>query len=269
MANVSSVAVAPMPDPVSILIPCCGMVDYTKLCVPSILRYSRPPYELIFIDIGSLDGTADYLAGLHAGLEGRVRVEVLRTPTDLGIKDVCKEALSRAKGDFICLLNNDTIVTPGWLDAMTALAKGSEATGMVGPMSNYAAPPQFVEAVPYRVGPRKATANPLSAVEPLVDVSAVEKYAREFTQEHKGKWVQSERLGGFCLLIKAEVIKRIAPDLDKWTDLSLFDSDILSAKARQVGYNMAVCRDLFIHHFGTRTFAHTAPKVEEALAGSR
>jgi hypothetical protein len=37
---------------------------------------------------------------------------------------------------------------------------------------------------------------------------------------------------------------------------SLFDSDILSAKAQQAGFSLAVCRDLFVHHFGTRTFAH-------------
>ena len=59
-------------------------------------------------------------------------------------------------------------------------------------------------------------------------------------------------------MLKREVITRIGPDLDKWTDLGLFDTDILSAKARQAGYALAVCRDLFIHHFGTRTFAHGA-----------
>jgi hypothetical protein len=59
-------------------------------------------------------------------------------------------------------------------------------------------PAQLVEAVPYRVGPRKATANPLSALEPLVDASAVQNYALEFTQENKGKWLQTDRLGAFA-----------------------------------------------------------------------
>jgi hypothetical protein len=58
---------------VSIVMPCCGMIEYTKLCVPSVLRFSRAPFELIFLDIGSLDGTAEYLAGLCDGLRGRVR----------------------------------------------------------------------------------------------------------------------------------------------------------------------------------------------------
>jgi hypothetical protein len=30
-------------------------------------------------------------------------------------------------------------------------------------------------------------------------------------------------------------------------------------KARPAGYTLAVCRDLFVLHFGTRTFAHSAP----------
>jgi hypothetical protein len=46
----------------SVLIPCCGQLEYTKLCVPSLLKHSRQPFELVFLDIGSLDGTAEYLA---------------------------------------------------------------------------------------------------------------------------------------------------------------------------------------------------------------
>jgi hypothetical protein len=65
-----------------------------------------------------------------------------------------------------------------------------------------------------------------------------------------------ERLGGFCVLLKRQVLDKIGMvSLEKWTDLSLFDTDILSTKARQAGFTLAVCRDLFIHHFGTRTFS--------------
>ena len=77
--------------------------------------------------------------------------------------------------------------------------------------------------------------------------------------------METERLGGFCLLMKREVLRRINNQggLEKWTDLGLFDTDILGAKAREAGYTLAVCRDLFIHHFGTRTFAHGAPSTDE------
>src|SRR5206468_2057927 len=75
----------------SILIPCCGQLEYTKLCVPSLLRHTRNrPYELIFLDIGSLDGTAEYLAGIATAL-GDVRVEIVHTPTDLGIAQAVQD----------------------------------------------------------------------------------------------------------------------------------------------------------------------------------
>ena len=61
--NGATVTLPPPPDKkvsvlsglVSIIVPCAGMLEYTKLCVPSVLRFSREPFELIFIDIGSLD----------------------------------------------------------------------------------------------------------------------------------------------------------------------------------------------------------------------
>ena len=98
MANTTEVAAAATPSLVSILVPCCGMIEYTKLCVPTILRYSRPPFELIFLDIGSLDGTAEYLAGVKTA--SSIRIEVVRTPADLGIADACKEAIREARGDY-------------------------------------------------------------------------------------------------------------------------------------------------------------------------
>jgi GT2 family glycosyltransferase len=98
----------------------------------------------------------------------------------------------------------------------------------------------------------------------------VHHYAREFGDKHKGKWVPADRLCGFCLLVKRVVLEKIGPELEPWSDLGLFDTDILSAKARQAGYKLGVCRDLYIHHFGTRTFTHTAPVLaEEARKAQR
>jgi GT2 family glycosyltransferase len=239
---------------VSIIVPCCGMLDYTKLCVPSVLRYSRDPFELIFLDIGSLDGTAEYLAGVQTA--ARIRVEIVRAPTDLEISSAVSEALARAAGEYVVLLNNDTVVTEAWLNQLTGLAKMTPAIGMVGPMSNYAAVPQLVEPVPYRIGPRKGPRHQDRHF--LVDVEAVNDFAVSFREQNKGKWMEVDRLGGFCLLLKRQVLDKIG-SLQKWSDLSLFDTDILSAKARQAGFTLACCRDLFIHHFGTRSFAHGAP----------
>jgi hypothetical protein len=66
----------------------------------------------------------------------------------------------RECGEFVCLLNNDTVVTEKWLELLTGLLSFSEAHGLAGAMSNYAAAPQLVETVPYRVGPRRGGRPP-------------------------------------------------------------------------------------------------------------
>src|SRR5262245_14164634 len=182
-----AVSVLAPPGLVSVLIPCLGQLEYTKLCLPSVLRHSRAPYELVFLDVGSLDGTAEYLAGLAAGVS--VRVEVVRTLTDQGIEAACREALARARGEFLVLLNNDTVVPEGWLDQLVALASLSPAIGLVGPMSNHAAPPQLVEGIPYRLGTRTRGGTGLGLGEEHgVDVSAVHRFAREWREKNQGKW---------------------------------------------------------------------------------
>ena len=98
-----------------------------------------------------------------------------------------------------------------------------------------------------------------------MNVDEVQSFAKEFRESHKGKWVPVDRLGGFCLLLKRVVLTKIGIELEPWTDLSLFDTDILSSKARQAGFTLACCRDCFVHHFGTRTFAHGAPLRKENM----
>jgi len=227
--------------------------------VPSILRYSRPPFELIFLDIGSLDGTAEYLAGIKAA--STIRIEVIRTPADIAIPEACKEALREARGDYVVLLNNDTIVTEGWLQKLVELVNLSPAMGMVGPMSNYAAPPQLVEPVPYRVKPRRGKApRQYGLNETLLDVEAMQSFAREFREKHKTKWMEVDHLSGFCILLKREVLERVGMgNADQSANLGLFDTDGLNEKARKAGLKLACARDLFIHHFGTLTFSHGAP----------
>src|SRR5437870_3715881 len=119
MASKADISIVSSPGLASIVVPCCGMLEYTKLCVPSILKHTRAPYELIFLDIGSLDGTAEYLAGFSVAAQ--VRVEIIRTPTDAGIANAVQRAIKQTHGEYVVLLNNDTIVTETWLNHRVGL----------------------------------------------------------------------------------------------------------------------------------------------------
>ena len=237
---------------VSVVVPCCGQLECTRLCVPSLLRHSRAPFELIFVDIESLDGTPEYLAGIAAAAS--VPIEVLLTNADDGFAAACNKGLIRARGDFIVLLSNDTIVPDGWLNHLVALARMDSSVGIVGAMSNHAEPPQSVGSIPYRLAPAKAP-EPITNGQPyqaVLDVTPVYEFAKTWSEQNRGQWFEAERLASFCLLIRREVLPKVG-FLDTRSPLPFHDDEGFCRKVRQAGYRLACCRDLFIHHFGSRT----------------
>src|SRR5581483_8040473 len=140
----------------SVMILCCNQLPYTRQCLQSVLAHTRAPYELILVDNGSSDGTAAYLAEVEAR-SGPARVAVIRNETNRGFAAGCNQGLAAARGDYLVLLNNDTVVTAGWLDGLVGWSLTDwPHVGMVGPVTSFAAPPQQVP-VEYRT-PRELQA---------------------------------------------------------------------------------------------------------------
>ena len=104
----------------SIIIPCWNQLESTRLCLTALVRHTRPPWELIVIDNGSSDGTATYLAGVQD--VAPVPVMVISNSNNLGFPAAINQGLRAARGDYL-LLNNDAVVTDGWLSQLVALAE--------------------------------------------------------------------------------------------------------------------------------------------------
>jgi len=118
--------------------------------------------------------------------------------------------------------------------------------GLVGPMSNYASPPQLVENAPY------------------TNLEEMQAFARRWREEHRGQWFTAGKLSGFCLLMKRPVYEAIG-GLDEQFGLGFFDDDDLAERARRAGFELAVAHDLFIHHLGSRTFQGNGIETERLL----
>lgn len=114
------------PPDVSIIIPVHGQLAYTLNCLHSLHAHTaRYSVEVVVIDDLSPDATVATLA--------RIEGIVVRCNTaNLGFLQSCNAAAAMARGRFIVLLNNDTRVLPGWLDALIDSFAELPRAGLVG-----------------------------------------------------------------------------------------------------------------------------------------
>jgi len=215
----------------SIIILACNQLSYTKMCIESLQRCTSEPYELILVDNGSVDGTAEYFDSLE-------EAKVIKNHENLGFAEGCNQGIRISKGNYILLLNNDTVVTENWLSNLIACAESDSQIGLVGPRSNYVSGLQLLE-VEYE------------------SLDEMQDFARQFSVRDPAKYFDLDRLVGFCLLIKKEVIDKIGL-LDEQFEIGNFEDDDYCLSARRAEYRLVCAGDTFIHHFGAKTFAGNA-----------
>lgn len=219
-----------MPNPklTSIIILAWNQLGYTRACIESIRKFTQAPYELILVDNGSRDATGNYLQTIPGA-------KVIRNKENQGFARGCNQGIRLAEGDYILLLNNDTVVAPRWLENLTICLESAPSVGLVGPRSNCAGGPQFISVY-------------------YPNLRAAEDFARNFNREsNPSQWFELDMVVGFCMLIKREVVEKIGL-LDETFGLGNFEDNDYCRRAKGVGYKILCAGDTFVHHFGNCSF---------------
>lgn len=105
----------------------------TRRCVESVLRAGgqKGGAEMILTDNGSTDGVGPYFDAIAASHEN---IWAIHNKENLGFIEPSRVALARARGEFFVLLNNDTVVPHGWLDALAAPFASNPNAALTGPL---------------------------------------------------------------------------------------------------------------------------------------
>jgi GT2 family glycosyltransferase/glycosyltransferase involved in cell wall biosynthesis len=115
----------------SIVVPVHGQLALTRRCLQALARSAdQASFEVIVVDDASPDDTARVLptiANLH----------FLRLEPNQGFIAACNAGAAQARGEFVVLLNNDTLPQPGWLDALLSTFEAHPDTGLAGSMLLY------------------------------------------------------------------------------------------------------------------------------------
>ena len=226
------------PPVTSIVILTRNEIAYTRACVESIQRLTPEPFEFVFVDNGSTDGTVEYLRGIDGAV-------VNENDANLGFGGGCNQGIAASTGERILLLNNDVVVTEGWLTALHRELDSGAHVGIAGPRSNRVAGVQQVDEA--------VTGYDVETLDGL------EPWAATWRESNRGASDPCVRLVGFCLLVERRVIDRIG-GFDLRFGLGNFEDDDFCIRAGVAGFESRIAHDSFIHHAGSRTF--TAERID-------
>ena len=85
------------------------------------------------------------------------------------------------------------------------------------------------------------------------DLQGLDGFAWEWGKAHDRVAEETDRLVGYCLLMRREVIDSIG-FLDESFGIGNFEDDDYCLRARQAGFKTVIARDAFVHHVGGATF---------------
>jgi GT2 family glycosyltransferase/tetratricopeptide (TPR) repeat protein len=227
----------------SLIVVTCNALAFTRLCLESIARCTPEPHEIIVIDNGSSDGTCAYL-------EARGGVRLIRNDSNRGFPAAVNQGIAAANGEFVLLLNNDVIVTDGWLNGLRRALTSAPGIALAGPRSNAVSGPQCLE--PGELAGR-----------------SIDEIAAHLAAAEAGRVEDLPRLVGFCLLMRRRLIVDEIGGLDERFGIGNFEDDDLCRRVHAAGYRSVMARAVFVHHFGHASFDANRIDLPALLADNR
>lgn len=118
---------------VSIIVPVFEQLEYTKRCLQCVEETIGKiiNFEVIIVDDCSRDGTREYLKKVPS------TYTVLFNSEKKGYAKNNNWAVTKAKGQYLCLLNNDVFVEGNWLQPMLDVFNNKNKVGVVGNVQKY------------------------------------------------------------------------------------------------------------------------------------
>lgn len=230
------------PTSVGVVIVTYNSADIIAPCLESIRRASTRPVHIVVVDNNSSDGTPDMVAQ-HAS-----QATLIRNSENLYYATASNQALRSVKGDHILMLNPDTVLPIGGIDALIDILSAHPEAAAVAPM------------LVYPDGRRQPSLREFPALDTLwydlLGLSFLFPKSQTF-----GRW----RMGYFdglttrhvdqpmasCLLVKRGVLEKVGV-FDEAYPMFFNDVD-WCRRVKDAGFSIRYTPDVKVGHIGGAT----------------
>ena len=241
--DVMSEAVAGVFPKLSVVVVTYNNRELNRLCLESVSALTEwPNLEIIVVDNASTDGTPELLEELA---RQDPRILVIRNDSNRGFAAANNAGLSASSGEYLVMLNNDTVVTRGWAAALVRHLATDPKLGLVGPVTN-------------------AIANAARVPVEYTDIADLPAWAANWARSHDGESFPIPMLAFFCVAMRRAVWEDVGP-LDERFGIGMFEDDDYNRRMREKGYAVRCARDAYVHHWQMASFRKMPEKEYFAL----
>ena len=206
----------------------------TGPCLATLLgALDNPRCELILVDNASDDGSAQQCAAWAAAHPGAA---YLPQPRNLGFAGGMNIGVAVAAGEWVCLVNTDTLFARGALPAlMQTLARVPAQVAAVGPVSNAAGNAQCLPV-------------PGVAMQQMAGIGVAAMRAPT------GLLTPTYRSDFFCVAVRRSAWQQLG-GLDTAFGLGYYEDFDFSLRLQRAGFTQVIAEDVFVAHVGSASFA--------------
>jgi len=112
---------------VSIIIPHYNQVEYLKRLLPGVANQTFQDFEVIIIDDFTPDRSAP--GQIEEMVKGYPKMRLVENTGNMGFVRTCNRGIELAKGDYVCLLNQDTEVKSNFVQRNVEIMDADPAMG--------------------------------------------------------------------------------------------------------------------------------------------
>ena len=218
-------------------------------CLWSLLAKTDRPFRLILVNDGSDEATSEYLKQFATRNRAVKLVENHRAPH--GYTVAANLGLRESGGDYVVLLNSDTIVTFGWLDRIIECGESDDSIGIVGPLSNAASHQSVPElrdegGWAVNIPPDWLTPDGMA----FLTARLSERVRPRFPF-----------INGFCYVVKRSVLDGVGLFDEESFREGYSEENDFSFRAREAGFELAVADDAYVYHAKSRSYGASGRKA--------